>query len=83
MSIFGAQHDDGTVTLMVVNRGDADVVAPLNVANYPSTGSGEVRQLSCTVSTLNTMLKTWVRFSIAELELPGQSISLYVLPSSQ
>jgi hypothetical protein len=89
VSIFAAQHDDGTVTLMVVNRGDANVVVPLKLANF-ATSTGSV-----TATSTGSMTATLHRFdvehnaenlgevSIAELELPGQSISLYVLPSTQ
>ena len=65
---------------MVVNRGDADVVAPLNVANYPSTGS-----VTATLHRFDAEhnAENLGEVSIAELELPGQSISLYVIPSSQ
>jgi len=78
VSIFGAQQDDGTVTLMVVNRGDADVIAPLNVANYDE---GETAVLHRFDSDHNA--ENLGEVSISELELPGQSISLYVLPRTQ
>jgi hypothetical protein len=77
VSIFAAQQDDGTVTLMVVNRGDEDVVAPLNVANY---GGGETAVLHRFDAEHNA--ENLGEVSIAELELPGQSISLYVLPGA-
>jgi hypothetical protein len=81
VSIFGAQQDDGTVTLMVVNRGDADVVTPLTVANYATSTGSVTATLHRFDSEHNA--ENLGEVSIAELELPGQSISLYVLPSTQ
>ncbi len=81
VSIFAAQQDDGTVTLIVVNRGDADVVVPLKVANYATSTGSMTATLHRFDSEHNA--ENLGEVSISELELPGQSISLYVLPSTQ
>lgn len=75
VSIFAAQQDDGTVTLMVVNRGDEDVVTPLNVANYDGGETAVLHRFDFEHNAENLG-----EVSITELDLPGQSISLYVLP---
>ncbi|MBE2221261.1 MAG: hypothetical protein IAF02_06960 [Anaerolineae bacterium] len=85
VSIFAAQREDGTVTLMVVNRGDADVTMPLHVAN--SAGGETAVSASSRQAILHRFdaahnAENLGEVSIDELELPGQSISLYVLPGA-
>ncbi len=78
VSIYGAKQDDGTVTLIVVNRGDEDVVAPLKVAHYDGGETAVLHRFDAEHNAENLG-----EVSISELELPGQSISLYVLSSAK
>ena len=74
MSIFAAQHEDGTVTLMVVNRGDADVTVPLRIDHYVGEKTAVLHRFDATHKAENLG-----KVAVDELKLPGQSISLYVL----
>ena len=77
VSIYAAQKEDGTLTLMVVNRGDEDVKAPLTIANFDGGETAVLHRFDADHNAENLG-----EVSIAELDLPGQSISLYVLPGS-
>ena len=74
VSIFAAQHEDGTVTLMVVNRGDADVTVPLRIDHYVGEKTAVLHRFDATHKAENLG-----KVAVDELKLPGQSISLYVL----
>lgn len=76
VSIFAAQEDDGTVTLMVVNRGDTDVVAPLTLANFEGDETAVLHRFDADHNADEIG-----EVSLSELELPGQSISLYIVPA--
>ncbi len=75
VSLFAAERDDGAVTLIAVNRGAEAVKGPLNLANYDGPQTAVLHRFDT-----DHKAKNLGQVSIDELELPGYSISLYVLP---
>ncbi len=71
VSIFAAQRDDGTVTLMIINRGDA-VTGPLTIDGMEGVTNGEL-----TLFDTEHQAESMGEVSLDELSLPAQSISLY------
>jgi hypothetical protein len=76
VDIFAATRPDGTLTLMVINLGDADVQAPLKVAGRNSI-SAEVWRLDKDHKAES--LGTETLRPEGMLALPAQSASVYVL----
>jgi hypothetical protein len=76
VSIFAAKRDDGALTLMVVNRGDEDVSTPLQI-DGEALGDTAVLHRFDSEHQAENMGKV----SIQELNLPAQSISLYIIPA--
>ncbi len=78
VSVFAAQRQDGAVTLIVVNRGDEAVSVPLNMANYAGGDTAELHRFD-----VEHQAENMGDVAITDLDLPGQSISLYILPGAQ
>lgn len=76
VSIFAARREDGTITLMVINRGPEEVSAPLQVDGY-SGNSAELWRFDATHNAENLGAVEWTNGTA--VTLPGQSISLFIL----
>lgn len=76
VSIFAAKREDGTPTLMLINRGPEEVTAPLQVDGYEA-GSAELWRFDATHNAENLGTVEWTNGT--PITLPGQSISLLVL----
>lgn len=76
VSIFAAQREDGTLTLMMVNRGPEDATTPLQVDGYEG-GNAELWRFDATHNAENLGAIDWANGD--SITLPGQSISLLVL----
>ncbi len=71
VSIVAAQREDGTVTLMIVNRGDA-VTVPLTIVGVEGVDKAEL-----TLFDAEHQVENMGEVALDELQLPAQSISLY------
>jgi hypothetical protein len=71
VSIFAAEREDGTVTLMIVNRGAA-VTTPLKIEGIDGVTTGEL-----TLFDAEHQVENMGEVALDELTLPAQSISLY------
>lgn len=76
VSIFAAQREDGTVTLMIINRGPDEVAVPLQVDGYAGN-SAELWRFDAEHNAENLGTIEWANGET--ITLPGQSISLLVL----
>lgn len=74
--MLAAQRDDGALTLMLINRGDSEVTAPLQVDGYTGS-SAELWRFDAEHNAENLGALDWTNGEA--ITLPGQSISLLVL----
>jgi alpha-L-arabinofuranosidase len=79
VSIYAAKRDDGTVTLMVVNLGDEELTKTLSLAGFTPSGEAEVWRLDAEHNA--EQLDSVELADGGSLTLPGQSVTLYVLPA--
>lgn len=77
VSIFAAVREDGTVTLMIVNRGDA-VTTPLKIEGMNGVTAGEL-----TLFDAEHQVENMGEVALDELSLPAQSISLYTFTPAE
>ncbi|NIV29403.1 MAG: hypothetical protein GWN58_07810 [Anaerolineae bacterium] len=78
VSIYAARRQDGTLTLMLINLGPEEKRKPLHLENVTPTGSAEVWLFDADHQA--ERIGAQAIADGAEITLPAQSISLYVLP---
>jgi hypothetical protein len=78
VSIYAAKRDDGTLTLIVVNLGSDEVTKTIDLKGYTPSEKAEVWRLD---SDHNAEQLDAVDLSAAVV-LPGQSVTLYVVPGA-
>lgn len=78
VSIYAARRQDGALTLMLVNLGPEEKHKPLRLENVTPTGPAEIWLFD--VDHPAEQLGTQTIADGAEIALPPQSISLYVIP---
>lgn len=79
VSIFAAQREDGTVTLMVVNLADDTRDATVQFTGFTPAGDAEVWRYD--VDHKAEMIDSLAITDGTTLTLPGQSVTLYILPA--
>lgn len=77
LSVYAAQREDGALTLMVVNLADEAQTATLDIANFGGGTTAEVWRLD---PEHNADQIDDVELDGGEITVPGQSVTLYVLP---
>ena len=78
VSIYAARRQDGTLTLMLINLGPEEKRKPLRLENVTPTGPAEVWLFDADRQA--ERIGAQAIADGAEITLPAQSISLYVLP---
>jgi hypothetical protein len=78
VTIYAAQREDGALTLIVVNLADDEQTRSLTIDNFGTIGTAEVWQFD---PKHNAEQLEAVDLSTGEITLPGQSVTLYVLPA--
>ena len=76
VSVFAAKQNDGTLTVMLINRDKPDVTIPLTIDNF-TPSSNELWRFDQEHNAENLGAIDWENGG--EISLPGQSISLLVL----
>ncbi len=74
--IYAAQRADGALTLMVINLGDAEVTAPLQIQGLTPT-EAQVYLLDATHNAEDLGIQSWPADGV--VTLPGQSVILFVV----
>jgi hypothetical protein len=78
VTIYAAQREDGALTLIVVNLADDEQTRSLTIDNFGIVGAAEVWRFD---PTHNAEQLEAVDLSTGEITVPGQSVTLYVLPA--
>ena len=78
VSIYAARRQDGTLTLMLINLGPEEKRKPLRLENVTPTGPAEVWLFDADHQA--ERISAQAIADDAEITLPAQSISLYVVP---
>lgn len=78
VSVYAARRNDGTLTIMVVNLGDEAVNKSLAVHGLKVTEAAEVWRLDAAHMAENLGAQPFT----GQIELPGQSLTLFVFPGS-
>lgn len=79
VTIYAAKREDGTLTLIVVNLADDEQSRTLELKNFTPGGEAEVFRLDAEHNAEST--GTEAVTDRATLTLPGQSVTLYVVPA--
>jgi PKD repeat protein len=82
LSVFGAQRsNDDALTMMVVNKVAATTPVTINLSNFAPSGVAQVYQLT-SANVITRLADLAVPASAVALSVPGQSITLVVVPTS-
>lgn len=79
VSIFAAQRDDGALTLIAVNLGPDERVMPLELTGFTPSADAEVWRFDAEHNA--EMIAPVAVADGTPLTLPGQSVTLYILPA--
>jgi hypothetical protein len=79
VTIYAAQRENGTLTLIVVNLADDEQTRSLTIDNFENVSEVQVWRLD---PEHNAEQLDNVDLSSGEVTLPGQSVTLYVLPAN-
>lgn len=78
VTAYAALREDGALTVMVINMGDDEATKTLELANFTPSGAAEIWRYDPEHNA--ELIETTEIASGAALTLPGQSITLYVIP---
>ena len=78
VSIFAAQRDDGAITLMVVNRGSDERTATLDLEGFTPGDDADVWRFDAEHNA--EQIEAQMVEDEGILTIPGQSLTLYVVP---
>ena len=83
VSVFAAERtNDGALTIMIISKYlSGNTPASFNIANFPHDGAAQVWQLT-SANTITRLADVSFVGNNFTLNLPGQSITLLVLPSA-
>ena len=83
VSVFAAERtNDGALTIMIISKYlSGNTPASFNIANFPHDGAAQVWQLT-NANTITRLADVSFVGNNFTLNLPGQSITLLVLPSA-
>lgn len=81
VSVYAARRDDGRLTLMVINLGDETVTKPLRLEGFSPAGLAEVWRFDTEHQA--EQIARQVIADNAQLTLPPQSMTLYVLSEAK
>jgi hypothetical protein len=79
VGIYAATREDGALTLIVVNLGPDEVTKTLAIDNFEIGGPAEVWRLD---KDHKADQLDAVDLSTGQITVPGQSVTLYILPAS-
>jgi hypothetical protein len=77
VSVFAARRDDGAITIMAINLGDEPVTKPMQLSGFTPTGPADVWRFDAEHNA--EQIESQQLADGAELTLPPQSMTLYVL----
>ncbi len=80
ISMTAAKKDDGSLTLMVVNRGPDAETVPISLKGFTPSGAASVWLLDKDHKAENTGTQD---LSAGTLSLPAESVTLYIVPASK
>jgi hypothetical protein len=84
LSSFAAvRSSDGALTVMVINKQQGSTPVTVSLANFGNTGTAQAYQIaSASQSAITQLGNVTVTNNAISLTLPSQSITLFVIPSS-
>lgn len=78
VSVYAAQREDGTLTVIVINLGDDEQTRTLVLEGFTPGGDAEVWRFDATINA--EQIEAQAVGEGASLTLPGRSMTLYVIP---
>jgi len=78
VTIYAAQREDGTLTLMVINLGDDEATKTLSITGFEPSGDAEVWRFDAEHNA--EQIDSLAISEGASITVPGQSLTVYVIP---